>query len=499
MEKSYAKLHVAFFPFMTPGHSIPMLDLVCLFIARGIKTTVFTTPMNAPNIAKYLNIKESSDCGDNDDNSSDVANIYVTPFPSKEAGLPDGIESQDSTTSPEMTLKFFVAMELLKDPLEGFLKEVRPNCLVADNFFPYATEVASKFGIPRFVFQFTGFFAMSVMMALNRFQPENSVSSDEEEFVVASLPHEIKLTKSQLQQAYEGSDGMNSAFSRLCNGAGRALFTSYGVIFNSFYELEPDYVDYYKNTMGKRSSVWHVGPVSLCNRHTEGKSLRGRTAAISDHSCLEWLNSKQPNSVIYVCFGSLTCFTNEQLKEIATALQRSEQNFIWVLKGEKNKEEWLSHGFEETVQGRGLIIWGWAPQVLILDHEAIGGFVTHCGWNSTLESISAGVPMVTWPIYAEQFYNEKLVTDVLKVGVKVGSIHWSETTGGTFLSHEKIEEALKKIMVGENAVEMRERAKKLKDLAYKAVEKEGSSYCQLSSLINELGSVTTDKGRKYYK
>ena len=72
------------------------------------------------------------------------------------------------------------------------------------------------------------------------------------------------------------------------------------------------------------------------------------------------------------------------------------------------------------MKGKGLIIRGWAPQVLILDHEAVGGFMTHCGWNSTIESIAAGVPMVTWPLYAEQFCNEKLVKDVLKIGVDVG-------------------------------------------------------------------------------
>ncbi|GFS40044.1 UDP-glycosyltransferase 73B4 [Actinidia rufa] len=87
-------------------------------------------------------------------------------------------------------------------------------------------------------------------------------------------------------------------------------------------------------------------------------------------------------------------------------------------------------GLDPTERERGLIIQGWAPQVLILDHEAIGGFVTHCGWNSTLEGVSAGVPMVTWPVFAEQFYNEKLVTEVLRVGVSVGVLQWKRTGGG---------------------------------------------------------------------
>ncbi|XVE93402.1 hypothetical protein REPUB_Repub01dG0189000 [Reevesia pubescens] len=114
------------------------------------------------------------------------------------------------------------------------------------------------------------------------------------------------------------------------------------------------------------------------------------------------------------------------------ALEASEQQFIWVVRRQKNNEEeedWLLEGFEKRMEGKGVIIRGWAPQVLILDHEAVGRFVTHCGWNSTLEGVSAGVPMVTWPVFADQFYNEKLLTQVLKIGVDVGVQQYVRTVG----------------------------------------------------------------------
>ena len=183
-------------------------------------------------------------------------------------------------------------------------------------------------------------------------------------------------------------------------------------------------------------------------------------------------------------------FNDSQLKEIAIGLEASEQQFIWVVKKEKNdggKEEWLPDGFEQRVRGKGLIIRGWAPQMMILDHEAVGGFVTHCGWNSTLEGVSAGLPMVTWPVSAEQFFNEKFVTQILRIGVAVGAQQWARFVGDSIKS-EAIEKAVIRIMVGVDAEEIRSRARELGKKAKKAVEEGGSSYSDLNSLIEELRS-----------
>uniref|UniRef100_A0A2P2MGJ2 anthocyanidin 3-O-glucosyltransferase n=1 Tax=Rhizophora mucronata TaxID=61149 RepID=A0A2P2MGJ2_RHIMU len=125
------------------------------------------------------------------------------------------------------------------------------------------------------------------------------------------------------------------------------------------------------------------------------------------------------------------------------------------------------------MEGRGLIIRGWAPQASILDHEAVGGFVTHCGWNSILEGITAGKPMVAWPIAAEQFYNEKLVTEVLKTGVSVGAKQWVRLHGD-YIKSENIEKAINGIMLGDEAEEVRKRARKLAEMTRNAVQEGGS-------------------------
>ncbi|CAI0557365.1 unnamed protein product [Linum tenue] len=217
---------------------------------------------------------------------------------------------------------------------------------------------------------------------------------------------------------------------------------SYGVIVNSFRELEPNYADFYRDELGRRN--WAIGPVSLSNRRSEEKAGRG----------------------------------DSQLKEIAAALESWGGSFIWVVRKDprtesesESEEEWLPVGFEDRTAEKGLIIRGWAPQILILEHEAVGGFVTHCGWNSTLEGITVGKAMVTWPVAAEQFYNEKLVTAVLGIGLPVEAEKWVRGTGDDeVIMAEGIEIAVRRLM----------------EMARMAIEEGGSSHSSLSDLIDEL-------------
>ncbi|KAL9233987.1 hypothetical protein vseg_008914 [Gypsophila vaccaria] len=479
-------LHVAFLPYPAPGHTMPMLDTVRLFMDGKVQTTVITTPLNAPNVRKHLNITNEPDI-----NNPFIPKIYVIPFPSCDlTGLPDGTENQSSITSDEMSRNFMLSMELFEDPIMEFLEKTKPHCLISDLFFTFSTKVCKNIGIPRLAFQVTGFFPLCVMTELFSFETNKSSMDEDEYFVVPNLPHKITLTKSQLQKG-----GTSNKWDQFMTRAIIGYVTSYGSIFNTYYELEPEYVDYHRNRP-HGSKAWHIGPVSLCNRLIGEQCQRGQSASIGENDCLNWLDSKPANSVIYLSFGTLTHFKDSQLKEIAIALENSGHNFMWVIRArdtgdETQNEEWIPDGFESRVEGRGLIIRGWAPQVLILEHKAVAAFVTHCGWNSAIEGFSGGVPMVTWPLHSEHFFIEKLVTQVLKIGVQVGSKKWSSTGDGTFINHEKIEVALKDIMVGKESLEMRARAKKLKELAQIAVKQGGSSYCDLTNLLQELASFSS--------
>ncbi|XP_037496431.1 scopoletin glucosyltransferase isoform X2 [Jatropha curcas] len=475
------QLHIFFFPFMAHGHMIPTVDMAKLFAFRGHKATIITTPSNEPLISKT--IQRTKDMG------FDI-NIQILKFPSVEVGLPEGCDNIDFVLSlvengMEMIIKFWLATGKLQEPLEKLLQECNPNCLVADMFFPWTTDAAAKFGIPRLVFHGTSFFSLCAGESIRLYQPHKKVSTDSESFVIPGLPGEIKITRKQLPSFVR--EEVQNDFTKIVKESKESELKSFGVVVNSFYELEQAYADHYRNVLGRKA--WHIGPVSICNRGMEDKTQRGKEASIDEHECLKWLNSKKPNSVIYLCFGSVTNFTDSQLKEIAIALEAAGQKFIWVVRrnknSEENEEEWLPEGFEKKMEGKGLIIRGWAPQVLILEHEAVGGFVTHCGWNSTLEGVSAGKAMVTWPVGAEQFYNEKLMTEVLRIGIGVGAKEWVGFHGD-YVKSEAIEKAISRVMEGEEAEEMRSRARRLGEMARQVVEEGGSSYSDFNALVQEL-------------
>ncbi|XP_065871575.1 scopoletin glucosyltransferase-like [Euphorbia lathyris] len=467
------QLHIFFFPFMAHGHMIPTIDMAKLFASRGVKTTIVTTTVNAHPISK--SIQTTKNLGFDID-------IRVLRFPSVEAGLPEGCENLDfvvSNPGKKLHDRFLLATTMLQEQLEMLLFECHPDCLVADMFFPWATDAAAKFGIPRLVFHGVSFFALCAEECVRLYEPYKSVSSDDEPFVIPNLPGEIRLTRKQLPE-HSRQDLPETALSKLLKAWKESELKSFGVIVNNFYELEPDYADFYRKELGRKA--WHIGLVALSNRAVEDKAKREKEA----HECLKWLDSMKSDSVIYICFGTVANFTKSQLKEIAVALEASCHPFIWVVRREKeieSDEEWLPRGFEERMEGKGLIIRGWAPQVLILEHEAVGGFVTHCGWNSTLEGISAGKRMVTWPVSAEQFYNEKLVTEVLKIGVSVGVKQWGKFHGDEIKS-EDIEKGIRRIMEGEEVEAMRSRARKLGKMAREAVENGGSSYSDFNALVD---------------
>ncbi|CAN0873131.1 Scopoletin glucosyltransferase [Linum grandiflorum] len=475
-----------FIPFLAPGHMLPMVDIARLFAVNGVNVTILTTTTNARLISSAI---------DHDARSGLRISLITLTFPCQEAGLPEGCENLLSAPTPEINFKLFHGIKLLQPEMSKLIRTHHPDCLASDYLFPWSADVTSELGIPRLAFSGSGFFNLCIADSIESNNPHGGIESETEEFVVPGIPHLVKLTRSQLPDMVKRKTEFSGFFDILK----KAERKSYGVLMNSFQGLESDYVDHFKKSIGLKA--WQLGPINL---DVENINRSGKATAVNvttEDNLSNWLNSKKSNSVLYVCLGSLTRFSKNQISEIATALEELNYPFIWVV-AKILKEWWLPQGFEEKMvkeSGKGVIIKGWAPQTVILKHASIGGFVTHCGWNSIMEGVCGGVPMVTWPIFAEQFYNEKLVTQVLKFGVSVGNEVWSvwATEESPLIKAEKMKSAIDVVMgQGAEATKMREKVKILADMAKKAVEIGGSSDCDLKSLLNDLREYkrTRDNG-----
>ncbi|KAK9168537.1 hypothetical protein Syun_000677 [Stephania yunnanensis] len=332
----------------------------------------------------------------------------------------------------------------LQPQLEESLADAdpKPNCLISDVFHAWTCSVASKLEIPRIV----------------------------------KLPAIAKKGNGDHIHETEQS--------------------AYGVLVNSFDELEPEYAKQYREA--RQGKVWCIGPVSLVNKEELDIAERGNKTSIDKNKCLEWLDSREPNSVMYVCLGSLCRLTAKQLIEIGMALESSEHPFVWVFRIDeryRELESWLDReGYEERNKGRGLVIRGWAPQVMILSHGSVGGFLTHCGWNSTLEAVRAGVPMLTWPMYAEQFLNEKVIVEVLKVGYS--GVEWLRGSGKIeVVKKAEIERGVRRLMdeSSEECEEMRRRVEEIGEMGRRAMEDGGTSHFNLSLFIQDIVDQTSKK------
>ena len=256
-----------------------------------------------------------------------------------------------------------------------------------------------------------------------------------------------------------------------------ATKNSYGIISNSFNELEPLFVDFWNRKYIPKA--WSVGPLCLA----EPPKVRNEARYNYKPIWVQWLDKKleQRNSVLYIAFGSQTQISPAQLKEIAIGLEESKVNFLWVIR--KSESEISDDKFEERVKERGILVREWVDQREILMHESVQGFLSHCGWNSVLESICAGVPILAWPMVAEQPLNARMVVEEIKVGLRV------ETCNGSvrgFVKWEGLEKMVKELMEEEKGKEVRKKSKEVAQMAKKTMEEAGSSKCTLDLLVDEI-------------
>ncbi|KAL9361099.1 hypothetical protein Peur_043884 [Populus x canadensis] len=352
--------------------------------------------------------------------------------------------------------------------------------VVFDLFCTAFIDVARELGVPSHVFFTSGAAFLGLMFYLSdreeygqpKFRPTDP------DYIIPFYANPVPYRVLPLLHADEGYETF--AYH------GRKFKDANGIIINTFSEVE-SHVVHALLARDDIPPIFNVGPL-IDHR---GKSLSGSDAVKRDE-IIKWLDDQPEKSVVFLCFGSGGGFDEAQLKEIAIGLEKSGHRFLWSIrlkpsKGQlhasyfDNYGEILPEGFLERTENTGMLC-GWAPQVQILAHRAVGAFVSHCGWNSTLETLWYGVPIITWPLYGEQHINAFQLVKDLGLAVEL-TLDFRRDCPTDFVKAEDITKAVKTMM--EQGGELRNKAKATSEMAQKAVVEGGSSYVALGNLIDQ--------------
>jgi UDP-glucosyltransferase BX8/BX9 len=249
-----------------------------------------------------------------------------------------------------------------------------------------------------------------------------------------------------------------------------AAKNSSGIIINTLTAIESDNIEKLRQELSV--PIFAIGPLHMFTSDLQSSLLP------QDRSCLDWLDTQASESVLYVSLGSLASMNYEEFVETAWGLANSNHPFLWVVRpgsvrGTKNIH--MPDSFDEEVRGRGMVL-PWAPQLEVLAHDSVGGFWTHCGWNSTLEGICEGVPMICRPYFADQMGNARYVTDVWKVGIEL--VEKLERTA--------IAKAIRSFMREKESDAMRKRTRELSRKASDSIKADGSSRLAINKLVDHI-------------
>ncbi|KAI4306621.1 hypothetical protein L6164_029882 [Bauhinia variegata] len=382
---------------------------------------------------------------------------------------------QELLKSPEYYIYAFIESLIphVKSTLETILSSSDSSTiftLVLDFFCMPMVDVGKELGIPSYMFLTTNAAFLSFMLTIPKRGIDDEFKDSDPELLIPGFTNPVPPRV--LPDAAFNKDGGYFSYHKLAQG----FSDTKGIIVNTFSELEQHVIDALSVT--QMPPVYAVGPV------IDLKGQRNPNLDQAQHDkIMKWLDNQPKSSVVYLCFGSMGSFGPSQVREIALALQQSGVRFLWAMRPpptKDNAKRILPEGFLEWMEDKGMIC-GWAPQIEVLAHQAIGGFVSHCGWNSILESLWFGVPILTWPIYAEQQLNAFRMVRELELAIE---LRLDYRSGSDLVLAEEIEKGLRNLMCRDSQVY--EKVQKMKGFARKAVLSCGSSFISTGELIQDM-------------
>lgn len=440
---SVADRHVVVFPFPEQGHINPALAIADYLLASDIFVTFVHTERS------YASLQESS-------SFEQVPNLKLEVVP-----------DIDSRLWPHPA-----ATEQGLDRLLSKLKQCHPSpsYLVVDAFFPWSHELAARHGLPRVEIWTASAYAFTIGLYVPDLIARGylPITDTGVEKVVDFIPGLTPFRMVDFPAMLAVSDLKDPIFNFFTSVVKHSKDAD-RVLAHTVYDIEHKVVDALREHSGIRMDP--IGPLVTETRHG---------LLQEDSTPLSWLDNQEKASVLYIAFGSVFSLGSEVLIELAYGLAASEQPFFWVIRPD-SKEHACDTKVHEAMnllkkQGKGYTT-SWAPQLAVLRHPSVGAFLSHCGWNSTFESLHLGVPILGFPLGGEQPINLKCIVDDWKAGLALAE-------AGKLLSREHVEKTVRKMLRGEEGKRAREGALRWSRLSHNALM--GSSKNNLEKFVDDI-------------
>ncbi|XP_028800808.1 7-deoxyloganetin glucosyltransferase-like [Neltuma alba] len=473
------KPHAVLIPYPAQGHINPMLKLAELLLFRGFFITFINTEFNHKRLLKSRGLKVLDGLPDFrfetiPDGLPPPANDNVT----------QDIPSLCESTTKNCLLPFQNLLARLNDSAS---QELIPQvtCLVSDCLMTFTVEAAEAFGLPvvllcpasTYSFLAAVHYRNLVERGLVPLKDESYLTNGYLEKEIDWIPGMRNIKLKELPSFVRTTDPNDLMVNFIIKEMERAQRAS-AICFNTFNELEGEAAKALSSIFP--NPLYTVGPFPLLiNESPQHNPLPSLDLSLwkEDTQCLDWLETKEPRSVVYVNFGSITIMSPEQLYEFAWGLANSKKPFLWIIRPDlvNGGSVILSSEFLSETKERGFIA-NWCEQEKVLNHSSIGGFLTHCGWNSMTESICAGVPMACWPFFGDQQTNCRYACKEWGIGVEIDNN----------VKREEVEKLVNELMEGEKGKKMRQKCLEWKKIAEENTQPGGSSFINLEKVIKDV-------------
>ncbi|XP_002525850.2 7-deoxyloganetin glucosyltransferase [Ricinus communis] len=468
------KPHAVCIPYPAQGHINPMLKLAKLLHQRGF----YITFINTEHMQRRLLKSRGPDA------LNGLPDFQFETIPDGLPPSPDLDSTQDILAlAQSVTNNCPVPFRNLLAKLESSPNVPPITCIVSDGIMSFTLDAAEEIGVPGVLFwtaSACGFLAYAynkqlVERGLIPLKDESYLTNGYLDTTVDWIPgmKGIRLKDLPTFRTTDPNDFFLNFSIQEVYGALRAS----GIILNTYDELEHEVLVALSSMF---PPIYTIGPLDLVgakNAEKDQNTSIGSNLWTDDLECLKWLDSKEPNSVVYVNFGSMTNMTRQQLVELAWGLGNSKQTFLWIIRTDivKGESTILPEEFVDETKERGLRT-SWCPQERVLKHPSIGGFLSHMGWNSTIESLSNGVPVICWPFGGEQQINCWFACNKWGIGMEIENE----------VKRDEVEKLVRELIEGEKGKEMRKKAMEWKRKAEEATDPNGKSSMNLDRLVNEV-------------